>query len=402
MRRRLAVLSVVVLGAAAITLFPGAGTASHSSKLRVFVAVDTAYAPWYVAKDQGIFTKHGLDVDVTQVTQGGEGVDAILAGVVDVGGSGDATVLSKSVRGPLKALGVIQESGDYIKLVVRKEIANVRDIKRMGYVPGSLSHYGAFKLLDYFKVPRASVRMVAGGPPEMPALLARGDIDGFVIWEPWPSRAVDLGGKVLMKTKGFKYRYAFFIVASGTWFEGHRAEAMRYVRALNEAVRRVEGEPEVAAAATQKEAKIPPEDARKAVQEMEFGVRDFTAEDMRNFEQIAGFLEEQKITSRRASADELVVQGFVTEALVKKATRRSDAITGTYGADKINGLAGNDSISGLEGNDTLSGGAGNDRVTGGTGDDTLVGGPGRDRLNGGPGRDTCRADKGDIKVGCER
>lgn len=402
MRRLTGVLTLIVAGAA-LAFLPGAGTASHSSKLRVYVAVDTAYAPWYLSKDLGLFRKHGLDADITQVTQGGEGVDAIIAGAVDVGGSGDATILGKSVRGPLKAIGVIQESGDYLKVVVRKNINEVRQIRTMGYVPGSLSHYAAFKLLDFFQVPRTSVRFVAGGPPEMPALLSRGDIDAFVIWEPWPTRAIDLdAGKVLFRTKRFRYSYTFFILAGANWFQGHQAQARSYVRALNEAARRTERDPDTAASVTNREVRIPPEDVKVAVQQIEFGVRDFTDADIRNLNQIADFLQEQRITPTRANPSDLVVRGFVRSALVKKATRRADSITGTYGADAITGLAGNDSIFGLEGNDTLGGGPGNDKLTGGIGNDSLTGGPGRDTLNGGPGRDRCVGDKSDKKIGCER
>ena len=401
--RRLTVLLTLIVGGAALALLPGAGSASHSSKVRVYVAVDTAYAPWYLSEELGLYRKHGLDVDVTQVTQGGEGVDAIIAGTVDVGGSGDATILGKAVRGPLKALGVIQESGDYLKVVVKKNINEVRQIRTMGYVPGSLSHYAALRLLDFFRVPRTSVRLVAGGPPEMPALLARGDIDAFVIWEPWPTRALSLdAGKVLFRTKRFNYSYTFFILAGGNWFQGHQAEARNYVRALNEAARQTERDADTAASVTNRKVRIPPEDVKVAVEQIEFGVRDFTDADLRNLNQIADFLVEQRITPTRPNPSELIVRGFVRSALIKRATRRPDSITGTYGADVIDGLAGNDRLFGLEGNDTLRGGPGNDRLTGGIGNDTLIGGPGRDTLNGGPGRDRCVGGGEDRKIGCER
>jgi ABC-type nitrate/sulfonate/bicarbonate transport system substrate-binding protein len=402
--RRLTVLVTLVVGAAALVLLPGAGaTGRQAAKIRVYVAVDTAYAPWYLSEELGLYRKHNLDASITQVTQGGEGVDAIIAGTVDVGGSGDATILGKAVRGPLKALGVIQESGDYLKVVVKKNINEVRQIRTMGYVPGSLSHYAALRMLDFFNVPRTSVRLVAGGPPEMPALLARGDIDAFVIWEPWPTRALALdAGKVLFRTKRFNYSYTFFLLAGGNWFQGHQAEARNYVRALNEAARRTERDPDTAASVTNQKVRIPPEDVKVAVEQIEFGVRDFTDADLRNLNQIADFLVEQRITPTRPNPSELVVRGFVRSALVKQATRRADSITGTYGADAINGLAGNDSIFGLEGNDALGGGAGNDRLTGGIGNDTLTGGPGRDTLNGGPGRDRCVGGREDRKIGCER
>lgn len=420
--RRLAVLLVLAATSIVLAVFgTGAGSARHSSKVRVSVGIDTAYAPMFVAKHYGIFRKHGLDVDLVQFAQGGEGVDAMIAGTIDAGGSGDATVLGKSTRGPLKAFAIFQESGDYIKVAVRREITNVRQIRRIGIVPGSLSQYGAFRLLDYFRIPRTSVRFVSGGPPEMPALLSRGDIDAFVMWEPWPSRAVELGGRVLMRTKAFRYSYVLFLLGSANWFENHRADARKLVRAIAEASRRIEASPRLAAVATQREVRIPAEDSLKAVREIDFGVRDFTASDLASFERISDFLLEQRIVRERPNARELVVRGFVRAALTPKGTRRADVLTGTLGPDSISGRAGNDRIFGLAGDDRLAGGAGDDRVEGGLGNDTLVGGPGSDRLNGGAGndvilardgrrdvvrcgagRDVARADGNDRLIGCER
>jgi ABC-type nitrate/sulfonate/bicarbonate transport system substrate-binding protein len=59
--------------------------------------------PFFVAKDEGIFKTFGLDVNLVQFAQAGDGVDAMIAGSIDAGGSGDATVMGKSLRGPLKA-----------------------------------------------------------------------------------------------------------------------------------------------------------------------------------------------------------------------------------------------------------------------------------------------------------
>jgi ABC-type nitrate/sulfonate/bicarbonate transport system substrate-binding protein len=401
--RRAAFFAAVAAVVAAAVL-PGAGSARKLDTIRFSVGIDTAYAPFFVAKNEGIFKKHGLDVNLVQFAQGGDGVDAMIAGAVDAGGSGDATVLGKSLRGPLKAFAVFNSSGDYIKLTVRKEITNVRQIKKIGIVPGSLSHYGAFKMLDYFKIPRTSVSFVRGGPPDMPVLLQRGDIDAYVIWEPWPTRAVDGGyGKVLMRTKGFKYRYVLMLVARADWLASHQSEAQNFVRAIDEADRLVESKPSVAATDTQKEVKVPPDDSMLAVKQIDFGVRDLTAKDLNNFKDISNFLVDQKITPREPDASSVVVRGFVSRAITARATKKADRLLGTYGDDVINGLAGNDRINGREGNDRLTGAAGKDQILGGPGNDTIFAKDGvADVVNCGSGKDTAVADKKDRVSGCEK
>lgn len=399
----------IVLYAAAAALvvaalLPGAGSAGKLDTIRFSVGIDTAYAPFFVAKNEGIFKRHGLDVNLVQFAQGGDGVDAMIAGAIEAGGSGDATVLGKSLRGPLKAFAVFNSSGDYIKLTVRKSITDVHQIRKIGIVPGSLSHYAAFKMLDYFKIPRTSVTFIRGGPPDMPVLLQRGDIDAYVIWEPWPTRAVDGGyGKVLMRTKGFKYRYVLMLVARSDWLSAHRSEAENFVRAIDEADRLVEAKPTVAATDTQKEVKIPPADSILAVKQIDFGVRDLTSRDLANFKDISDFLVDQKITPRAPDAASVVVRGFVSRAITRRATKRADRLLGTYGDDVINGLGGNDKINGREGDDRLTGGPGKDRILGGSGNDRINAKDGAaDLVNCGAGKDTAIVDKKDRVTGCEK
>ncbi len=43
----------------------------------------------------------------------------------------------------------------------------------------------------------AAVKLVSTSPPEQPALLARGDIDGFISFDPWVAQAVATGGRVV-------------------------------------------------------------------------------------------------------------------------------------------------------------------------------------------------------------
>jgi Ca2+-binding RTX toxin-like protein len=148
--------------------------------------------------------------------------------------------------------------------------------------------------------------------------------------------------------------------------------------------------------------KIPPSDSILAVKQIDFGVRDFTAKDLANFKDIAGFLADQKITPREPDPSSVVVQGFVHQAITGRATKKGDKLLGTYGDDVINGLAGNDKINGREGNDRLTGGKGKDTIVGGPGNDTIFAKDGaRDVVGCGPGKDRARVDKRDRVSGCE-
>jgi NitT/TauT family transport system substrate-binding protein len=338
MKQRLAVLVLALLALLALGLAAGCGgddeesgeaqeaqqTATSATEeeqelsqetIRVFVGIDTAYAPFFVAEREGLFEEEGINVELTQFTQGGEGVDALTAGEMDAGGSGDATVLGKSTRSDIRALAVLQESGDYIKLVVREDIDEPSQIEKVGIVPGSLSEYGAVRMLEHFDISEDSVEFVPAGPPELPPLLQRGDVDAFVIWEPWPTQAEELGGKVLMRTKEFDYSYLFFLIARGDWFDEHEAEAAAYVRALARAAEMVEEDPDLAAEATEAEVRIPPDQSLTAVEQIDFDVRPFSDEDIENLDRVADFLVDREIVETKPDPEALVVEGFAEEAL---------------------------------------------------------------------------------------
>jgi len=137
------------------------------------------------------------------------------------------------------------------------------------------------------------------GPPEMPALLQRGDVDAFVLNEPWPTRATEQGAKVLMEASEFDLGYALVLASTPDWVQGHREEARALMRAMAAAAERTEQDPEAAAEATEEAAKVEPEQTVKAVEDLIFDVRDFDSEDLARLEEVGDFLLERGIVEER-------------------------------------------------------------------------------------------------------
>lgn len=279
--------------------------------IRVSVGIDGAYAPMFLAAEEGLFEEAGVNVELVQFAQGGEGVDAMIAGEIQIAGTGEATAMSKSTRGDLAALAVYQESGEYIKLVGGEGVSDVEDITRMGIVPGSLSEYGASRALAENGVDESSVELIQAGPPELPALLQTGEIDGFVLWEPWPTRAEEQGGQVLATSGDFGYVYNQWLVADPAWLEENEAEARAVVAAIAEACEMIGSDPEAAVEATLAQTDVPEETVQLAVDQIDFAVRDFTDEDLETYEDISAFLVERGIVETEPDLDGLLRRGFV-------------------------------------------------------------------------------------------
>jgi NitT/TauT family transport system substrate-binding protein len=273
-----------------------AGRASAAAPLLYGIGIDPAYTPMFLAGHSQMFKAHDVDVQLQQYTQGGDAMDSLVASQVTFSGAADSTVMIRMARAELRALAIYETSGKYIKLIARKGITEPGQIKKFGIVPGTVSELSAGLMLDKFNIPAASVTMVRSGPPEMPALMARGDIDATFLWEPWPSIGLKNGGTILMTSGDVGYAYTMWITTTAAWLEKNEATAHKVVDTVAEACTRVAADPQAGAAAVQAEAKLPASQTLGFLGEVDCKVRAFGPEDMASYERIAKFLFDHKIT----------------------------------------------------------------------------------------------------------
>lgn len=278
------------------------------------VGVDPVFTPLFLAEQEDLFEEEGLDVDIRQFANAGEAVDALVAGGVDVAGVPDYNFLIRADRGDIRAFGLFAEDpGTYVKVAAAEEVQDPSEFESMGIVDGTYSVYGAVKLLESAGVDPASVELIPAGPPELPALLERGQIDGFVLWEPWPTQATEHGGKVLMTTEDYGLSTVLSLAAKQEWLDANPEQAEALVRVLVEADSRVEDDPAAAAAVVEGAAEVPADLTEQAIGDLTFEVREFTPEDIAAFDEISDFLVDQGIVDDRPSADELFINEFVNE-----------------------------------------------------------------------------------------
>jgi NitT/TauT family transport system substrate-binding protein len=292
---------------------PGAALAQEQP-VRMGLGVDAAYTPMFLAKREKLFEKYGVNVAIQTYSNGGEGADASVAGVIDVSGVAEPTAMIRMARGDLRALGIFGESGKYIKLAVRDGITDAKQIKTIGYTTGNVTQYVTGRLLEKYGLDRSQVQLIASGMPEFPALLTRGSIDAFFAPEPWPSQAVKLGAKILMNSGDVGYAYTMWLTANGAWFDTHHKEAKAILAALAQACNEITADPQKGAAATNAESKIPVAQVLAVLAEVTCKVRDFTPADMTSYEQVADFLASANITKGRVDYKSKLAIGFYNDA----------------------------------------------------------------------------------------
>lgn len=299
--------------AAALLASVIAAAPAGADTIRIGMGVDASHSPFFVANQRGLFKKAGLDVSLVRFTQGGEAVDALVAGQVEVAEAADVTMMLRMARAPLMPLAIFEESGRIIKLTVGAKINDIKEMKKFGIVKGSVSEYSTNLALKKFEIDPKSVQMVAAGPAELPALLVRGDIDGYFVWEPWPALGVKQGGKLLLTSGDVGYAYTMWLSTTPAYFASHRPELEKLLAVLKEADAIITGDMEAAAKDVNAQTKVPVADVLAILKETTWKVRDFTPQDIASFEQVAAFLAANKATPALLDVKALVKPGFVKD-----------------------------------------------------------------------------------------
>lgn len=291
----------------------GAVSGARAEPITLAIGIDAAFTPIYLAQQRDLFRKAGLDVKVLRLSQGGEAIDAVIAGQAQLGVAADQTVILRLPRGDVKPIGIMEESGTYLKSVARPGIASAKDVKKLGIVKGTVSEYSASMMLKANGLTRETVALVPGGAPELVALLSRGDIDAFFAWEPFPTLAIRQGGKLLATSGDVGYAYTMWVNAGGAWLANNQPDAKKILAVLAEANRLIAADPEAAAADLQAQTKLPVADTLPLIKGLTFKMRDFTEADLKSFEGISDFLAGQKITPAKVDVPKYLQQGFYKE-----------------------------------------------------------------------------------------
>lgn len=281
-------------GAAALGLTPR--MAGAQAAIRLGVGSDPVFAAFFIAAHEKLFEAEGVAVDLQTLTDGGEAMNALVAGQVDLACASEPTNIVRLPRAELRPLAVVYESRTYIKLVTGPEVADAAAARRFGVVKGSISEYCTLLALEKLGIDPASAELVPSGPPELPALLARGDIDAFFAWEPWPTRGVEQGGKVALTNGDVGYDNTLWLTAAAALLDANPGAAQAVLRALAKGSAILAADPARGAAAVKAITRIPEETSLKAFADMTPVVRDFTATDLQSYDAIASFLAEHQVT----------------------------------------------------------------------------------------------------------
>jgi NitT/TauT family transport system substrate-binding protein len=219
-------------------------TISAAEKIRVaFVSPTPVFAPVWVAKETGIFAKHGLDADVILLTGSPRLVQTLIAGDVDFAVVGLTAVMRARMQGAELAVLATTTNVSVMKLLVGRQsgIRRIEDLK--GKVMG-VSQYGseadAFARIVVGKAglkPDKDVAIIQmGGHPQVAAALVAGKLEtgvlgGLALLTAKKSGAVVLADGAKLNTVSM----AGTLAVTRRTIQRSRDSVMRFMRAFVEA-----------------------------------------------------------------------------------------------------------------------------------------------------------------------
>ena len=218
---------------AAIMLFLAAPAWAQTKTRINWTAVTGAQSGMFMAQQEGLFKKNGLDVELVHIPSSSRGIQTILAGEIAFSFMDGANEVQADIKGANIALVAGATNRQVFSLMARPEIKKIGDLrgKKIGITRiGSSTHTSALFALgtaglkpsDYQILPLMEV------PNILTALMA-GQVDAGVVSPPTNSRARKAGLNELMNLA--KEGPEYVSVGVGT--------SRSYINANEDIVRRV-------------------------------------------------------------------------------------------------------------------------------------------------------------------
>src|SRR5512138_2397616 len=222
----------------ALSLLALAGPASAQTKMTIATGVDPVFSAYYVAQQEGLFKKHGLDVRINTGPSGSAMVSFLINGQIESAFGSEIAGVSNHNLDP--NVVVVAQATRLVRwiAIVGKNVDSLDQLKgkKLGVARGSGGEVFWLALIDKLKLNAGDYTVVNVEAPEMVAALERGNIDAYAVWEPWVTRglAAVKNTKVLKDQENILEQGVYIYMNRG-WISKNPEQAEGFMRALVEA-----------------------------------------------------------------------------------------------------------------------------------------------------------------------
>ena len=197
--------------------------------------------PFWVAKDAGIFKKHGLDVDMLFINGSTRGIQSLIAGDLNFTGAvGTSAINGRLAGGDIRIISSLVNTLPYY-IVGKPEIKSPEDLKGRSaatHIPGTSADFALRLALKRFGIAYDDIKAVMiGGSPARVAAVMNGQLDFTMVTEPGKIEAERAGLKVVIDMAKLDIPFQFTCaVTTGQMIREQPETVMSFVKAMAEAV----------------------------------------------------------------------------------------------------------------------------------------------------------------------
>jgi NitT/TauT family transport system substrate-binding protein len=236
----------------------GNATAAEMTKMAVSYSATADFAPAFIAKDAGIFEKHGLDVTLTNLATTSLGPPALMAGSLQLASSSPPLLLLANDGGmdlvAVAGVAAMDEKHPRSSLITRTGFTAT---KAQDFIGKKVARPGINSAIDLVLkkwlldhgVALNQVTLVETPFTQMGDLLKAGQIDAAFELEPLRTRIIESGTaqkSVDIFTETKPHILASMYASSRSWAESHRDALKAFHASLQDAMVFVHDHPDEA------------------------------------------------------------------------------------------------------------------------------------------------------------
>jgi NitT/TauT family transport system substrate-binding protein len=218
------------------------GLAQETKRLRFAVTTPPHFLPVWLAKDTGLFSKQGLDVEVIFMRGGALITMGVISGELQLSGIGAESVVAARAEGADVTLLACPLDLDLVYLITRPEIKTAAQLKGKATAVtrlGSTTHFyvrSAFKHLGMDADKDMTILQLGAGP-EIAIALQNGQIAAAVLSYRNALSFLERGWPVMVNLTQTGFKYPPSCVASSRAFVGKNPNTVDgFLKAYVEAI----------------------------------------------------------------------------------------------------------------------------------------------------------------------
>ncbi len=300
---------------AALLLNPQ-GQVARAADMRVGVIPALQALPVFVAKDQGLFEKHGVDVELVMFSSAGDKDIALISNAID-GYFGDLlTPITLRGNGRDIVIAAInydtREDRRMFGLLVKPDstVQSLADLagKPIAVSSNSVVQYVADRLMRSAGVPEEKIQFIEAKNIglRMQMLLA-GQVEAAVLPEPLVSAAIAKEAKLIADDAGFDTSQTVFAFHK-KYLASHGNQVRKFFQAVNEAAQLIASDRDLAVKAMAQHVRLPVTLAKSYPPPVFKNVR---APDKKAVQAIVDWLKKRKVIPTSLTYEQVTDIGYI-------------------------------------------------------------------------------------------